>query len=90
MLKDFDALYKDIIKLIRKTREIREYRDNYREQLHEARQAIQRNEVVLNWVIAQEGTLSSSLQLENARCTIKLLDSSLFDGSCKDKTIYDN
>jgi hypothetical protein len=40
MLKDPDALYKDIIELIRKTREIREYRDNYRKQLHEARQTI--------------------------------------------------
>jgi uncharacterized coiled-coil DUF342 family protein len=90
MLKDSDTLYKDIIKLIRKTREIQEYRDNYHEQLHKAQQAIQRNKVVLNQVIVQEGTLSSSLQLENARCTTKLLDSSLFDSSCKDETIYDN
>jgi uncharacterized coiled-coil DUF342 family protein len=51
MLKDSDTLYEDIIELIRKTREIREYRDNYRKQLHEARQAIQRNEVVLDRVI---------------------------------------
>jgi hypothetical protein len=34
MLKDSDALYKDIIELIRKTREIQEYRDNYCKQLH--------------------------------------------------------
>jgi uncharacterized coiled-coil DUF342 family protein len=90
MLKDSDALYEDIIELIRKTREIREYRDNYRKQLHEAWQAIRRNEVVLNRVIAQEGTLSSSLQLKNARRTTKLLNSFLFDGSCKDETTYDN
>jgi uncharacterized coiled-coil DUF342 family protein len=36
ILKDSNALYKDIIELIRKTREIREYRDNYHKQLHKA------------------------------------------------------
>ena len=66
MLKDPDALYEDIIELLRKIREIREYRDNYREQLHEARQAIRRNEVVLDRVIAREGTPSGSPQPKNA------------------------
>ena len=90
MLKDPDALYEDIIELLRKIREIREYRDNYREQLHEARQAIRRNEVVLDRVITREGTPSGSLQPENARRTTKLPDPPLFDGSCKDGTTYDN
>jgi len=90
MLKDPDALYEDIIELIRKTREIREYRDNYREQLHEARQAIRRNEAVLDRVIAREDTPSGSPQPENARRTTKLPDPPLFDGSRKDGTTYDN
>ena len=40
ILKDPDALYEDIIELIKKSRDFRTYRDNYRKQLIEVKQTM--------------------------------------------------
>jgi malate synthase len=37
MLKDFDTLYKEILELIMKIRDLRAYRNNYHKQLQEAK-----------------------------------------------------
>ena len=79
MLKDLNTLYKDIIELIERSRDFRAYRDNYREQLIEVKQTMQRNETV--------GSMPASL--EGWRST-KLSDSPLFDSSTKDEVMYDN
>jgi hypothetical protein len=91
MLKDPETLYTEVLELITKVRDLRAYGENYREQLHEARQAIRRNEAVLDRVIAQESTPSGSPSPpEGAHRTTKLPDPPLFNGSSKDGTTYDN
>jgi Zinc knuckle len=91
MLKDPETLYTEVLELITKVRDLRAYGENYREQLHEARQTIRRNEALLDRVITQEGTLSGAPSPpESARRTTKLPDPPLFDGSSKDGTTYDN
>jgi hypothetical protein len=91
MLEDPENLYTEVIELITRLRDQRAYTENYREQLQEARQAIQRHEAVIERLVAQEGTASSSSPApEAARRTTKLPDLPLFDGSNKDGVTYDN
>ena len=93
MLKDPRNLHEEILDLITGMRNARAHGENYREQLHEAQQAIRRNEAVLDRVIAQDGsppgTPASRLE-PVARRTTKLPDPPLFDGHSKDGTTYDN
>ncbi|KAH0551113.1 hypothetical protein GP486_007541, partial [Trichoglossum hirsutum] len=79
MLKDLDALYEDIIELIKKSRDFRAHRDNYREQLIGVKQTMQRS-----------GTIGSMLVPPEGRRSTKLPDPPLFDGSTKDGVTYDN
>jgi len=79
MLKDPDALYEDIIELIEKSRDFRAHRDNYREQLIEVKQTMQRS-----------GTVGGTPAPPEGRRSTKLPDPPLFDGSTKDGVTYDN
>jgi hypothetical protein len=91
MLKDLEVLYTEVLKLITKVWDLCAYGENYCEQLHEAKQVIRRNEVILDRVITQEGSPPNSpLPYKSAQCTMKLPDPSLFDGSSKDRTTYNN
>ncbi|KAH0542447.1 hypothetical protein GP486_008640, partial [Trichoglossum hirsutum] len=79
MLKDPDALYEDIIELIEKSRDFRAHRDNYREQLIEVKQIMQRS-----------GTVGGTPALPEGQRSTKLPDPPLFNGSTKDRVTYDN
>ncbi|KAH0562003.1 hypothetical protein GP486_003292 [Trichoglossum hirsutum] len=76
MLKNPDALYEDIIELIKKSRDFRVYRDNYRKQLIEVKQTMQHS-----------GTISGTLVLFKGQRFMKLPDPLLFDGSTKDRVM---
>lgn len=93
MLTNPKNLYKEIIQLIDKSKELRAHNENYLEQLNEARQAIRRNETLLDLVIGQggsdPGTPTPRLGTGTLRTT-KLPDPPLFNGSGKDGTTYDN
>ena len=60
MIKDPETLYEEIVELITKTRDLRAHSENYREQLREARQAVARNEAILDRVLAQNHGSTSS------------------------------
>jgi hypothetical protein len=91
MLEDPEALYSEVVELIKKLRDQRAFSENYREQLHEAKQAIRRHEAVIERLVVQERTpIGSSPAPEGTRHTTKLPDPPLFDGGNKDGTTYDN
>jgi Zinc knuckle len=91
MLEDPENLYTEVIELIIRLRDQWAYTENYREQLQEARQAIQRHKAVIECLVAQEVTMSgSSPAPEAARHTTKLPDPPLFNGSNKDGVTYNN
>jgi hypothetical protein len=92
MLKDPETLYNEIVELILKMREVRAHSENYREQLQEAKQAITRNENVLDRVLAQnrEPTPLGTPSPEGTRRPGKLPDPPLFDGSSKDGPTFEN
>ncbi|KAH0562538.1 hypothetical protein GP486_002778 [Trichoglossum hirsutum] len=79
MLKNPDALYKDIIELIEKSRDFHAHRDNYREQLFEVKQIMQYSRTIGSMPAPSEG-----------RRFTKLPDLPLFNGSMKDGVMYDN
>ncbi|KAH0553477.1 hypothetical protein GP486_006453, partial [Trichoglossum hirsutum] len=91
ILQDPETLYKEILELIIKSRDLRIFSKNYHEQLHEIQQAIRRHKAVLDHVMAQEGSPHGSpLALKSAHRITKLLDPPLFDGNSKDGTMYNN
>src|SRR4051794_14162910 len=62
LLEHPEMLYKEIVELITKARDLRAYGENYREQLQETKRALQKSEVILNKFISQPHghTLSDS------------------------------
>jgi hypothetical protein len=80
LLKDPEALYREVVELINRTRDLRAYSENYQEQLHEAKQALRRSGTA-------DGTPAPH---ESARRTTKLPDPPLFDGSNKEGVTYNN
>ena len=92
MLKDPDTLYAEIVELIEKSRDLRAHKENYQEQLLEAKQTIRRNEALLDWVMARESSPidPQPARTEAVRRTMKLPDPPLFDGGGKDGVTYDN
>ncbi|KAI9776491.1 MAG: hypothetical protein M1839_009525 [Geoglossum umbratile] len=91
MLQDPENLYTEVMELITRVKDQRAYSENYREQLHEARQAIQRHEAVVERLVARESTAPGSSPAPKGTCrTTKLPDPPLFNGSNKDGTTYDN
>ncbi|KAI9767943.1 MAG: hypothetical protein M1839_004307 [Geoglossum umbratile] len=65
MLKDLEALYEEIIELIIKTKDLQAYSENYRKQLQETKQALQKSEAMLNKILEQ--TPNGSLAPEKSR-----------------------
>jgi hypothetical protein len=92
MLEHPEVLYKEIVELIMKTRDLRAYNENYREQLRETKQALRKNEIILDKFISHphEPTPAGSPAPENSRRTVKLPDPPLFDGTGKDSITFDN
>jgi predicted house-cleaning noncanonical NTP pyrophosphatase (MazG superfamily) len=92
MLKDPDSLYKEIVELITKMRDLRAYSDNYVEQLREAKRALKRNEGILDRLAAlpSDHAPSSTPTPESNRRVVKLPDPPLFNGLPKDSISFDN
>ena len=92
MLKDPEALYKEVVEQITRIREVRAYSENYREQLQEAKQAIARNETILDRVLAQnhKSTPPGTPSPKGTQRTSKLLDLPLFDRGNKNGSTFDN
>jgi len=91
LLQDPDKLYKDVQALIKRVKELRAYNENYCEQLQEMKQAVRRNEVVIERLATQGApSLSLSPAPEVTRRTTKLPDPPLFDGSNRSGASYDN
>jgi hypothetical protein len=92
MLKDPDSLYKEIVELITKMRDLRAYSDNYVEQLREAKRALKRNEGILDRLAAlpSDRASSSTPTPDNSRRVVKLPDPPLFNGIPKDGVSFDN
>src|SRR4051794_4845864 len=91
MLEHPETLYSEVVELIEKLRDQRAFSENYREQLHKAKQAIQRHEAVIERLVAQDSTpIGSSPAPESTHRTTKLPNPPLFNGSNKDGITYDN
>jgi hypothetical protein len=93
MLKDPDFFYNDLNELLHKTADLKAHAENYRKQLQEARQAITRNEAILDRVLAQNPEPTSartSPSPESSRRPGKIPDPPLFDGTSKDGSTFDN
>ena len=92
LLEHPETLYKEIVELVTKARDLRAYGENYHEQLQETKRALHKSETILDKLVAQpSGHLpDGSPAPEHARRTVKLPDPPLFDGSSKDVTTFDN
>lgn len=92
MMKDPENLCKEISELITQSREFRTARDNYNEQLQEAKQTIARHETFIDQLMAQRSSsaVATPARAEAVPRTVSLPDPPLFDGSAKDGTTYEN
>ncbi|KAH0552942.1 hypothetical protein GP486_006860 [Trichoglossum hirsutum] len=78
-LKDLKTLYHEITELIQQAKNFRVFSKNYYKQLVETKQALQRSEIAGGTPTPSKGQRST-----------KLLNLPLFNGSTKDRVIYNN
>jgi hypothetical protein len=91
LLKDPDRLYEEIVELIAKTRDLQAYSENYRTQLQETKQALHKNEAIINKLLEQPaGRAQSETPAPEGRRIVKLPDPPLFEGRIKDGITFDN
>jgi Zinc knuckle len=91
LLKDPDRLYEEIVELIAKTRDLQAYSENYRAQLRETKQALHKNEAIIDKLLERPaGRAQSETPAPEGRRTVKLPDPPLFEGRIKDGITFDN
>jgi len=74
-----------------KTRETLAHSENYRNQLREAKQALRKNEAIIDKFLAQPtGIAISSSPAPEGRRSVKLPDPPVFEGMTKDSITFDN
>jgi hypothetical protein len=89
LLRNPEALYEEIVELILKTRDILAHSENYRDQLRETKQALRKNEAIIEKLIAQPAGMTGSPAPEGRR-SVKLPDPPIFEGTTKDGITFDN
>jgi len=91
LLQDPAALYEEIIELILKTRDALAHSENYRDQLRETKQALRKNEAIIEKLLAQPaGMATSGSPAPEGRRSVKLPDPPIFEGTTKDGITFDN